>query len=283
MTYRRWALTCGCFIGLLTTESGFAGSIASSQLRDIQMTLRDLNDPSAGLLAVDYSAMSFAAIYTDPLGGYPFRPSPDPAAYRYLTSGPTIGNLPETVVKLGQAGLTGTSVATSQSLAATANAAAGMISSVTGAYGAIHQPFDSHIGPYSFTLAPNTSVTLSAWAFVQAQSDGQSAGPAYWENSHSEAEAILSFDSPDGPYGHLFDMLNVHTAWNQPEVLSDARFLTVSYGNETDQEIHISFELRTSADATATAVLPEPSNVLLTILGLIAAAMSTFSRRQHVT
>jgi hypothetical protein len=285
MTYRRLALTCSCFVGLLAAGSAFAGSIASSQLRDIQMTLRDLNDPSAGLLVVDFSAMSFAGISTDPLGGYPFRPSPDPAAYRYVASGPAIGSLPELAVEVDQASLAGTSVATSRSLVATANAATGLVFSVTGAYGAIHQPFDSQIGPYSFTLAPNTAVTLSAWAFVQAQSDGQSVGPSYWENSHSEAQAILSFDSFDGPYRHLADMLAMDTAWNQPQTLSDMRFLTVAYGNNTDQEIHLLFDLRTSAAATAaaTAVMPEPSSVLLTILGLVAAALSTFSRRRHAT
>ena len=281
MIHSRLVLAGTIVAGLLAAGNAYAGAIASSQMSGLQIMLSDLGNPSAGPQVFEFSGISYASVYADPLRGYPFRPSPDPATYQYVSNGPLPGTLPASAVTVSQAKLSGTSLAASQSLVATANAIDGMVSSVTGAHAAVREPIDQQLGPYEVILAANTALTLSAWASVFAQSDGQSLGPTYWENSHSAAYAALSFDSPDGPFQRLTDALNVETAAPGPQTLSDERLLTLTYANESDHDIHLLFDWQTAANATA--VVPEPSSSALTFLGLGAAVTSLSLKRRRRT
>lgn len=133
---------------------------------------------------------------------------------------------------------------------------------------------------YGFTLAPGDTLTITGLASVQAASDGGSMGATYWQNDHSNADVVISISTLDGPNPDVTSDLYISTPWNAPSNLAQSRQLTAEYTNTSDQAVHGTFYMQSSAIVFA---VPEPDSRLLLAGGAGLVAWSLTRRRGDST
>lgn len=125
-----------------------------------------------------------------------------------------------------------------------------------------------------------TALILVADAVVTAQSDGETSGDFYWENSYSHAFAMIDAvpQNPDGtPTIRLADSIAAETVWMAPDFVMQARQLSVTVQNTSAEALRgdFSFTMQTYASAP----IPEPSSALLLTVGIAGLILLS---RPHV-